>query len=428
MISAQSLLPRSSGSKIKTALLLLLLCAVSCSASRKTVTTSLSNTIRPGYDTDNSSGKDDTERKKELFQKKIAAAPEFENDFHIALLLPLYLEKESVQDSPDDRFRMSVLDYYQGLLLAFDSLKKEGIHAHLHVYDTRKDSLTTVKVVKELENIKPDLIIGPLDRSSFGVVSAFSIRYKIPLVAPFALPEEHVLPVNPYAFFCNPSLRSYGRRLARYFSAGLQPLNIIYLSDSSETDRSFYTGFSALMRQEKIPYKKLRISGDISLKEHLILRDSTRNVFVIPTDNEQKASQALKALKSAEDGKARISIVGLDSWEDFRAPDYSQWNRMRLLLLSNYFASSDSSYKRFFSLYRERFTVLPNNLSLRGFDQGLFFGKCLLAFGRSFPKYVQNTEFGLTHNSFFWNYSGNVVENEAVNLLEFDEFRFIRTD
>ena len=56
----------------------------------------------------------------------------------------------------------SFAEFYEGFLLAVDSMKKTGFSVNLHVYDTERDTMKTKKIVRDMSLIQPDLIIGPV--------------------------------------------------------------------------------------------------------------------------------------------------------------------------------------------------------------------------------------------------------------------------
>ncbi len=114
--------------------------------------------------------------------------------YHVALLIPLYLEEadslkfdienpnEEILEESSFRF----LQFYYGSLIAVDSLKKQGLNIELHVYDVDNDMAKAMKVINLDEMRSMDLIIGPFFSRIFPLASNFARIFGIPIVNPLS--------------------------------------------------------------------------------------------------------------------------------------------------------------------------------------------------------------------------------------------------
>lgn len=424
MISVLNLRRLLSGNNLFVVLLFLVLEGIACSASRT-----------GGY-LPNKPGTNDTvpeikipekvKQEEEIKKQKHADVPAFVNDFHVALFLPFYVNQEFAPGSRDYQVVESVSDYYQGVLLALDKLKRDGIIITLHVYDTRVDSMETVRLLSKPEMPSMDLIIGPLDQSCFLAASQFSKTHEIPLIAPFLMMDKDALD-NPFSFFCSPKLDAYGNHVATHLLDQKKTGTILYLTDNSKTDKAFKRGFIEAQTDKKLKVTERLLAGELNPK-HLLVKgtDSLINYIVIPSDNEKLVNSALRAFREAEDDGYVLQVIGLDSWLDFRDPEIEHWNKMHALIAT---ASSktagDTAYRDFYYAFRALHTIPPGDFAIKGYDQMMFFGKSLLAFGKHFPNYVLDTHFDGIGMDYYWNFSGKVVENKSVRLIYFHQYQFI---
>ena len=74
--------------------------------------------------------------------------------FEVALMLPLYATFTAEETDVDSVQRRGLrgrnfAEFYEGFLLAVDSLKKTGFSVNLHVYDTERDTMRTYKQLKK---------------------------------------------------------------------------------------------------------------------------------------------------------------------------------------------------------------------------------------------------------------------------------------
>ncbi|HCS20196.1 MAG TPA: hypothetical protein DIW47_06480 [Bacteroidetes bacterium] len=424
MISALNHRQQLSGNKLFVVLFFLIIGGIACSASRKA---GYLPNKRPATDSVPQTQIPDKQKQEEEIKKqKYADVPAFVNDFHVALFLPFYVNQEFAPGSYNYQVVESVSDYYQGVLLALDKLKRDGIIVTLHVYDSRKDSMETVRLLSKPEMPSMDLIIGPLDPGSFLAASAFSKTHKIPLVAPFLMMDKDVID-NPFAFFCSPKLEAYGNRAATHLLEKKKTGTILYLTDNSKTDKAFKKGFIEAQKDKKLRVTERLLNGELNPKSLLVKgEDSLINYILIPSDKEILVNGALRAFREAEDEGYKLQVIGLDSWLDFRDPEIEHWNKMHALIATASSQSGvDSAYRAFYHAFRARYQIPPGDFALKGYDQMLFFGKALLTFGKHFPKYVLDTHFDAIGMDYYWNFNGKVVENKSVRLIYFHQYQFI---
>lgn len=409
-----------SGNKIFF-LLILLLGGIACSASRHTQV--LSNEVNVEVSPADTLIPDKRKQEKEI-KDQMGVKPEVINDFHIALLLPFSLHKDILPSSKEYKVIESVSDYYQGVLLALEQLKKEGIIATLHVYDTRMDSLTTVSILRKPELASMDLIIGPLDHPSFAAASSFAKSYEIPAVAPFAMFDAKSVH-NPLSYYCSPSLEAYGSCVATYLIKQKNLGPVLYFSDGSSTDKSFKKGFNAVQGASKIKLIERKIVSGMEPNGLLKKSDSLVNYVLIPSDAEKMVNMTLRSFKVAEEEAYPLQVIGLDTWLNFRDPEMGHWAKMNAIVATAYFeADSTTDYAQFFSAFKSMHNIPPGDYALKGYDQMLHFGNALFTFGKAFPANLFETEFDGVGMDFYWKNTGKAIQNQAVRLLQYQDFHF----
>ena len=103
------------------------------------------------------------------------------------------------------------LEYYQGFLLAVDSLKKRGTSINVYAYDTEGKSSTLDNILSKPEMKSIDLIIGPADNNLIQKTAEFALKNEINMVNAFSLKNDeanhnaHVLQTNiPHSYLYLP--------------------------------------------------------------------------------------------------------------------------------------------------------------------------------------------------------------------------------
>ena len=91
------------------------------------------------------------------------------NSVKVALLLP-FMTNEAIPSTETQRF----IEYYEGFLLAVDSLKNTGCSIDLSVYDTGNGTKKLKEILKEDALKNANLIIGAVQNDQIGPVAEFA--------------------------------------------------------------------------------------------------------------------------------------------------------------------------------------------------------------------------------------------------------------
>jgi LysM repeat protein len=92
----------------------------------------------------------------------------YDEEYSIAVMIPFYLDEvDSIKvydDSeimpPDFYKSFRFLPFYQGLLMALDSLEKHGLKAKVYVFDITSDTNKTNRILEDTAMKNLDMIIG----------------------------------------------------------------------------------------------------------------------------------------------------------------------------------------------------------------------------------------------------------------------------
>ena len=114
------------------------------------------------------------------------------NDYgqkHIAIMLPFRLNRvtfDSIAETKDqikrDPYLNTSLDFYSGVLVALDSLKKLGVNLKVDVYDTKNQISEVQRIINSNNFEGVDAVIGPLMPNNFDKAASDLSRLNIPLI------------------------------------------------------------------------------------------------------------------------------------------------------------------------------------------------------------------------------------------------------
>ncbi|MBP5135481.1 MAG: LysM peptidoglycan-binding domain-containing protein [Paludibacteraceae bacterium] len=234
-------------------------------------------------------------------------ADEFGRPLKIAFLLPFMLDKEGL-DAAAGKF----YEFYQGALIAIDSLKKQGVSMNLYVYDTDRSDDKIQKVLARPELREVDFIIGPAYTTHVKAVSAFAKANNIRLIVPFSLHPDETL-VNPLIFQCNIGGNLLEEEIIQRFDRDFRDKNIILLRfpNKSAQMEKFAQQLAAHLDSTSTAYRSINYqAGNVSQIESL-MRSDKENLLCIFNKNHGDLLSLMPVLNTIE---TTYSIFGFSEW------------------------------------------------------------------------------------------------------------------
>ncbi|MFO0265602.1 MAG: hypothetical protein ACK51D_01515, partial [Cyclobacteriaceae bacterium] len=132
--------------------------------------------------------------------------------YRVSAILPIQVN--TLEPSPNRKRNQNVIDLYQGMVLAADSLTAQGKAIELLLYDSERNSETVKKLLEWPELRQTDCLVGPLFSEEAKPVLEFSQQHKINLFANPVSNSSDFLNGSDHAFLFEPSHETIGRKSA----------------------------------------------------------------------------------------------------------------------------------------------------------------------------------------------------------------------
>lgn len=367
---------------------------------------------------------------------------EIKSEYNIALFLPFNLDAESAADpeklasttiDPSSKTAIA-LQFYEGALMAIDSLKKLKFNAKVYVYDIDdKDSVHIATLFKRPELTKMDLIIGPLYGTSFTPAAKFAKEHMIPIVSPFAKINK-ILFNNPYVCKVSPSEILQVEQMAHFIVDTFKMQNIIAISSQNMKEYPVFNAFKRVTNERltkagRAASDSVKLVYNINALQGMLQSDKT-NVVVLPSNNQSFVSDVINKL-NVLNSKYKIVLFGMQSWMQYDNMDYEYFNELAVHIPSNGFVEYEKPQTKNFVLkYRDRFKTDPAMYAFQGYDVTFYFLSALQKYGSGFlnnlsTNYSHGLETGF-HFSQFPSDSG--FENKSVLMLKYQNYQLIKAD
>lgn len=301
----------------------------------------------------------------------------------IALLLPfsakeypLYLDSlGGVQTVTISARVEQFLDFYEGVLLAVDSLKNQGYKIDLHVYDTERNPEKMVVLAKELDYLRPDLIIGPVYGSVYKAVLDNLENKHIPVVYPLSSRSEG-FGRYPNFIQVNASFGAVAEKMMQWLDVQRYQANMVYINlvGTEDTDWMEKRAFREQLKlREGIQFFNWRLDQIMLDSLRTMLLPDRENILILPVSKEADVSKVLPLISALADSY-QITVLGLPEWQTFTSVDHETFYKLNTKLFSySYVDYQSPEAVAFADKFRKYFSTEPGSLVFKAFDMGLYF-------------------------------------------------------
>ncbi|MBI9034900.1 MAG: LysM peptidoglycan-binding domain-containing protein [Bacteroidales bacterium] len=357
--------------------------------------------------------------------------------FHVALMVPLFADQIHQLDTnmlamEGANFRgFNFIQFYEGALIAADSLQKLGMNLKLHIFDVDNDvAKTTALLGPDLQIM--DLIIGPIYNRSFSIISNYAAQYNIKVVNPLSK-RESVVESHSNVFKVQIPLAANLELMARYIAVNKihDSTNIIILRHNKyqNQDRSAFL----MNRIQELTEQSVFIDTSVYLvdefdgflnktypwSENLIINVSDDQVFVV---------DVMRQIHEYSDSIPYV-LFGMPSWKDINFESQYLLD-LKVHIFENEFIDYESeSVKYFLWKFRKEYgtEALASHYAFSGYDVTLFFLNALYRFGTDFENCLPHNNIETLEMQFDFRRleSGSFENNHAIGY-KYQNYRKVR--
>jgi LysM repeat protein len=415
-----------------------------------------------------------------------------QDTFNVALMLPFYLFSNDTLgmgdtlivdgDKADTRYQITAgadneeqiviydkskvfLEFYEGFLLAVDTMKQQGLNINLHVFDTDKSADSVKAILEDSIMLTMDLIVGPVYNSTLSVVNEFSKEHNIKLVSPLMASSDEFVANNPNFIQVTPSqetkIKAFSTVLSNYFHKNIVVLHYGSLKEqdvvelykkylvpqlklNAGTDDVMFSDY--LFDREKsfqiVKPRKDEENNDVEIIDHPLkkaLIDSIPNLVILPSRERGLVSNTIRQLNTIYKEVASdydITLCGFSNAMKYENIDMEYFHNLEFhtftIFLPDY---SKKEVKNFIKKYRASYFSEPDQFGFQGYDVGFYFLNLMKNYGPEFQdciyKQINDTSITLTQNEFHFiqKSSETGYENHQVFVLMYDhDYDIIRLD
>lgn len=336
------------------------------------------------------------------------------NQNQSSLFSPIFFNNHSLAISTDttivaggtriDPRATGFMEFYEGAVLALDSLRRVGMNVELYVLDANNPKQVSALIQKQ-EFLDMNLIIGPVYPDLQAIVAPFAAKNRIPMVSPLSS-DGNIEQNNSWYFKAVPSRDFQIDQTAKYISDEFRNRNFILIRESGVNPSSPEARLGQLCRQNLAGGAGRNLFHEYDFQSkgvtdiNGLLDLAGENIFVVPSNNEAQVSVAVSNLNALA-GKYNIVLMGTSAFTKMKSIQTENYHHVRLRYLSPYYTDyKKPAVRRFVGHYRDIFNGEPTQFSFQGYDVTFYFMSALYRYGTDFRGCLPSFPMQLTQMNF----------------------------
>lgn len=352
--------------------------------------------------------------------------------YRIELLAPLYLDElvkngYASREIPDKA--QAGINFYKGVQIAADSLKKAGFDIDIYVHDVTSLLESADMLVRKNSLDTADLVLGAVTPKDVPVLAGYAKTKHINFVSATAGADGAVRD-NQYFTMLQPSLQSSCEWIGQHIEE-LHPRNkvLLFYRTYVQADGSAYRYLT-----EDTAYRKMYVPvlcNNLPKKQELEkLVDTARvNTVVVAIMDNNYSDSVLRLLKH-DFPRVKFEVYGMPSWAAMsslaKAGSYSNLNINVPVPFS--YDASNASVQYVDKVFRREYGGKPQEMVYRGYEALFWYANLLRRHGTIFNKQYNDdevapmTKFEIRPQ---WDRVGNVLymENKHISLTRYENIR-----
>ncbi len=318
--------------------------------------------------------------------------------YNIAVFTPMFLDSVDLSKSVTriPKFMKPGIDFYQGVEIAADSLRRKGFRFDIHVFDSRSRKMNIKNVISTDRLDSMDLIIGNASVKDLQALADYSKQKEINFVSAVS-PSSARQEFNPFFTILQPTLQTHVRDLHRVITKKYPEDNVIYLHGVKQSEKNALGYFE---KDEIYPtpgrFHKIKVSGsNINIAGIMAKLDSNYHTTIVLGTLSPKTSYQILQKLAPLAKKTRLKVFGMPTLEMITSLKKTEaFPNMKIYYTTAFVKESSSpATKYILRKYQENMGGTPTDLLYKGFESFYFFAHMMNQYGVPFNKRITDNRY-----------------------------------
>lgn len=309
-----------------------------------------------------------------------APAPILKNEkkeVRMAILLPFMLNQGKTEKNAHRS-----TEFYEGFLLAVDSMRQSGNKVRIYTYDTHNNIDTLRKIISYPAIKDVDVMIVPDNAEQLKMLSQFANKHSIYMFNPFAVHDTGYT-TNEWMLQANiPSEMMLKKAIDTFVGSLVNARPVIVKRKTGNADRQeFVDMLTATLTKKGIKYSTIEYTGKLAATNLEDLPTDKELIFIPVSSRAAEFNRMFPALsnlydKCLTDGGS-VKLFGYPDWIVFRGEAASNLHKLDTTIYSRFYCDPEgwdvkAVEDAFIRWYGHPMDKTVPRQAMLGFDSGMF--------------------------------------------------------
>jgi len=349
----------------------------------------------------------------------------------VAVLVPLYLDSAfngyeyHLSNTKIPQFFLSGLEFYNGVMMAVDTLQKRGANLDVWIYDTHKAGANMQTIMSELQPMNFSMIIASLSNSAEQkAVSDFSAKNSVPVISA-TFPNDAYLNYNPFFVMVNSTWKTHIDAIYNFLERNYRGKEIIYLTRRGSLEDKIMQELQGMNADRAVTFSNIVLNDEFSDNDVLSHLDSTRdNIVVCGSLNESFGKAIIKTLNANGESYSSV-LIGMPTWNGMTGTSGNACNHIQIVITTPYNYLRDKTSLTYLSEnYRANYYARPSDMVFKGYETMYHFTNLLLQYPQNFISRLSDNSFKVANDYNFepvrlskTSFVPDYVENKKIYFI-----------
>nr|WP_214447678.1 amino acid ABC transporter substrate-binding protein [Flavihumibacter rivuli] len=350
----------------------------------------------------------------------------------IAVIAPLYLDSAFDQTGnyrygkQFPKFLSTGLEFYEGIQLAADSLKKENVLLDIHIIDSRTGNINQIIQKPEVRNA--DLIIAHVSGAEIRPLATLANKEQVPFIN-VNLPNDGGVTNNPYMVILNSTLGTHCEGIYKFLQRNYatSPI-VVFRKAGAQEDRlkGYLNEVETATMGIKLKFRYVTLPSTFTADQLVPYLDSTKITMCIAGSLDETFALNLCQQLASLNTTYPVHVMGMPTWDNIRDFNLKEYKGLEIYYSTPFNPTrTDHVSESINTYFKEKLYSRPSDMVFRGFETLYRFGKQLREHGSNL-----NSSFGQKQYKVFTDFDIQPVlldkQKQQLDYFENKKLYFIK--
>lgn len=311
-------------------------------------------------------------------------------NIRVGLFTSLYLDSAFDQSgqyklqNSFPRMAISGLEFYEGAVMAIDSINHLGPKVTMEVFDIQSKSGAIAYLLQNKKIDSLDIIIAQASGSDYLELAQIAKDKNIPMVSA-TYPNDGGIRESPMVFIANPKINSHIQVIHNQLFKKWPDANVIWFKRSGAADDKIESQFRELnaVSVYRNKFKTAVLNPDFKMEDLVPFLDTTKTNVLIAGSLDDKFSLQFARAISAYPKKGIIQVIGMPGWDGMKEIQGKNYAGIPIYFTTSFNIPSGHPWAAQIDMKIKSITGVKPSISLiKGFELTYYFANIMYTYGQ----------------------------------------------